>query len=292
MPDQMLPGRLGLYLSMMHHGLANHRDFAREHHEFFEHMQRYLDPIEGLRILDVGCGKSYWLSLLLATVGAKVTGVDTEVVEPGFRTGKYFGILQRNGMERALRTLVWDALFARPYYRALAQRHGGALAFERVDLKGTAGRGYDFPADTFDLVVSHEVFEHIADLPAVLADLWRVMKPGARTYIYIHNYTSLSGGHHIAWKYPDREPSSVVPPWDHLRARKFPDIPSWLNGLREHEYRQVFDEHFDILDWLTGEREGEALLTPELRAELSAYSERELLTKGFTVVATPKKATH
>lgn len=292
MPDPILPGRIGLYLSMLHHGLANHRDFAREHHEFFEHMQRYLGPLEELRVLDVGCGKSYWLSLLLATVGAKVTGVDTEVVEPGFHPRKYFAVAARNGLERAVRTVAWDALFARPYYRALAERFGRPLAFKRVDLRGTAGRSYDFPADTFDLVVSHEVFEHIADVLAVLADLHRVMKPGARTYIYIHNYTSLSGGHHIAWKYPDREPSSVVPPWDHLRSRKFPQIPSWLNGLREHEYRQMFEEYFDILDWITGEREGEALLTPQLRDELSEYSERELLTKGFTVVATPRKTRH
>ena len=115
------------------------------------------------------------------------------------------------------------------------------------------------------------------------------MKPDATTYIYVHSFTSISGGHHIAWKYPDTEPSDEVPPWDHLRDKRFPDIPSWVNGLREHEYREVFEQFFEIEDWFPTHREGEALLTTEIREELADYTEAELLTKGFVVVARPKR---
>lgn len=289
MPDPLLPGRLGLYLSMVHYGLAHNRDFARENYEFFSRMREYVGDLEGRRVLDVGCGKSYWLSLLMHSAGARVTGVDTEVVEPGTSAGKYLRIWRANGFERSLRTFVWETIFARPYYRALAELCDFELHFDGLDLRATDGVRLDLPDKSIDLVVSHEVFEHIAELDKVLLDLKRVMKPQGRTYIYVHNYTSLSGGHHIAWKYPDTEPSRKVPPWDHLRQNRFADVPSWLNKLRIHDYRAAFERHFEILDWFETAREGEDLLTEELKNELAEYGEDELLTKGFVVVARPAK---
>ncbi len=288
MPDPLLPGKAGLYVSMMHYGLTHNRDFAHEHYAFFKAMLDYLGPIDQLRALDVGCGKSFWLTLLLRSAGALVTGIDTEVVEPGLRLEKYRRIKEANGLERALRTFIWEIIFARPYYRELAAVLPFRLNFDNIDVRKTDGTSLPFADNTFDLVVSHEVFEHIEDVAAVVKELSRVLHPDGRTYIYVHNFTSLSGGHHIAWKYPDREPSKSVPPWDHLRKRQHVDIPSWLNEKREHEYRPIFAEYFNVLDWFSIGNEGQALLDPAIRAELSHYSEEELLSKGFVVVAKPK----
>ena len=288
-----LLSRLALYVSMMRYGLAHNRDFAREHYAFFarmcEHLRGHIRDLDGLRVLDVGCGKACWLTLLLHSSGAHATGIDTEVVDAAGGWRKYVQILRRNGPERALRTWVWEMLYARPYYRELARVASFPLRFDGVDARNMSVTTLDFADATFDLAVSHEVFEHIDDVPAALAELRRVLKPDAVTYIYIHNYASLSGGHHIAWKYPDTEPSDEVPPWDHLRGNRFPEIPSWINRLRERDYRAAFDAHFDVLEWFPLAPEGEALLTPEIRAELSDYSEDELLTKGFVVIARPKK---
>jgi SAM-dependent methyltransferase len=180
-------------------------------------------------------------------------------------------------------------VFARPYYDELARIAPFPLRFEGLALRATTGAAFDLEDDTFDLAVSHEVFEHIKDVAGVVRELRRVLRPGGRTYLYIHNYTSLSGGHHIAWKYPDTEPSCIVPPWDHLRRRMYVDIPSWVNGMREREYRAIFEHYFEIEDWFSVGDEGEALLTPEIEAELAAYSRRELLSKGFVVVGRPRK---
>ncbi len=289
MPDPILPGKAGLYLSMMHYGLFHNRDFAREHYAFYKKMLSYVGVVNQSRVLDVGCGKSFWLTLLLASHGANVTGIDTEVVQPGFSKKKYIDLLNSNGFERALRTFIWEQFFAKPYFKELAGLNGTALDFDAVDLKAMSGSEMDFPDNTFDLVVSHEVFEHISDIPSALKGLQRVLKPEGTTYIYIHNFTSLSGGHHIAWKYPDTKPSRKVPAWDHLRDKRYPDIPSWLNGFREHEYRTEFEKYFEIIEWMSMDREGKSLLTKEIRQELSDYSEQELLTKGFVVVARPKK---
>jgi SAM-dependent methyltransferase len=289
-----LLSRLRLYVSMVRYGNAHNRDFAHEHYAFFASMQNRLreygvDNLRGLRVLDMGCGKAFWLTLLLHSYGAQATGIDTELVLPGLGLGKYVGILRHNGLERTLRTLVWDVLYAAPYYRELAAVCPLPLRFKEVDARRASVTELEFPDNTFDLVVSHEVFEHLPDVPAALQSLHRVMKPEGITYIYVHNYTSLSGGHHIAWKYPDTEPSTVVPPWDHLRQNLYPEIPSWINRLRERDYRQVFETHFEILDWFPTAIEGETLLTPEIRAELADYSQEELLTKGFVVIARPMK---
>jgi SAM-dependent methyltransferase len=290
MPDPVLPGRAGLYLSMLHYGLTGYGDFAREHAGFYQTLRERVGAVDGRRVLDIGCGKSYWLTLLLASDGAVATGVDTEEVEPGRSLAKYRRILKRNGVERALRTAVWDFLFARPYFRELGKAFGKPLRFDRCDVRGYDGVNLDLADGSVDLVVSHEVFEHVSDLDALLVSMHRVMKPQATTYIYVHSFTSLSGGHHIAWKHPDTRPSKVVAPWDHLRARRHADIPSWLNGLRERDYRAAFERYFDIVHWLPAGREGAALLTDAVRRELAEYSEDELLTKGFIVIATRKTA--
>lgn len=287
--------RLRLYGSMVRYGFAHNQDFAREHWAVFQTLQHRLEErgvqgLEGLRTLDVGCGKMMWLTLLLHSVGAEVTGIDTEWVEPKPSLGKYWGIMRSNGPERAARTLAWDLLYASPYYRALDRITPFDLRFDHVDARAMSADALDFESDSLDLAVSHEVFEHLPDVEGAVRELRRTLRPDGLTYIYTHNYTSISGGHHIAWKYPDAEPSDTVPPWDHLRENQFPDVPSWINGWRMKQYREVWERHFDIEDWILTEREGESLLTPQIRDELSEYSEEELLTKGFIVVARPKAA--
>ena len=284
--------RLRLYWSMVRYANAHNRDFASEHWQFFQDLRARLAArgrsLEGLRVLEVGCGKAYWLTLLLHAFGARVTGIDTEELDPRRTPAKYWSIFRRNGLERAARTLIWDVVYARPYYRELERQCGRPLRGLKPDLRSGELGSVGFADGEFDLAVSHEVFEHIADVDAATAQVRRLLRPDGIAYLYVHSFTSISGGHHIAWKYPDTEPSSVVPPWDHLRERRFPDIPSWVNGLREHDYRAIFERHLAIGHWVYTKREGERLLTPEIRAELKNYSEHELLTKGFICIGTPR----
>ena len=273
---------------MLVYGLRNHGDFAAEHAAFYRAYRAYAGDVAGRRILDFGCGKTFWLSLLLASDGADVLGVDTEITEPSRSLRKYWQLLRANGPERALRTAVWDGLFARKYYRRLEKEYGGKLRFDRVQLAQIGGERLPLADASLDAVVSHEVIEHVRELPSVFAELRRTLKPNGLAYLYVHHFTSLSGGHHIAWKHPDTAPSRMVPPWDHLRARRYTHIPSWLNQVRAHEYRALAEAEFEILEWIWLPKEGEALLTPQIRAELAEYSEQELLHKGFIIVARPR----
>jgi SAM-dependent methyltransferase len=135
-------------------------------------------------------------------------------------------------------------------------------------------------------VRSIAVLEHVFDLDDSLRELARVMKPGALAVHGIHLFTSLSGGHDRAWAAPDLRPPADVRPWEHLRTGRSPSMEI-LNRKREAEYRESFLRYYDVIEWRRA-REGEKILTPEIRRELSDYSEEELLTRAITVVARPR----
>jgi SAM-dependent methyltransferase len=281
--------RLKLYFAQV--ALARERTerFAQDHCMWFARMQETLKPFvsnfSGIRALDLGCGLLQWQTIMLHSLGAQVTGVDMEFVRADRKPDKYLRIWQTNGLERAVKTAFWDFSYRGRYLRALAACSPFALKTQSLDLRQHTVDRLPFDDNTFDLVASHEVFEHIPDVRAAAREVKRVMKPGGLAYINVHLFPSISGGHHIEWKYPDEAPSRTVPAWDHLRQRKFPEHPSWLNELREEDYREIFGEEFELVRWEASAYEGKALLTPALRAELAGFSEEELLKKGVIIVA-------
>ena len=57
--------------------------------------------------------------------------------------------------------------------------------------------------------------------------------------------------------------------------------------MRQHEYLSLFEKKLHILEVLDFTKgEGKDLLTPEIRQELSDYSEDELTKSGITIIAT------
>jgi len=272
---------------MLVYALRNTPDFAIEHAAFYRRFLQDYGPVQGHRILDFGCGKTFWLTLLLTSDGAEAIGADTEVTEPARTLSKYWNLLRHNGLERSIRTAAWDFGFASRYYRCLEHAFGQPLRFDRVRLAHIFNNHLPATDQSLDAVVSHEVLEHVDDLPAAFSEMRRALKPTGLAYLYVHHFTSLSGGHHIAWKHPDSSPSRKVAPWDHLRARRHVHIPSWLNRVRAADYRRMLESEFEIIEWRWLPEEGRALLTPEIRAELSQFSEQELLHKGFIAIARP-----
>ncbi len=289
MPDPIFPGKLGLYASMLTYALRNTGDFAIEHAQFYRAFREFYGEVAGRRILDFGCGKTFWLTLLLASDDADAIGADTEVTEAKRSWSKYRHLLRDNGLERTLRTAAWDFAFANRYYRSLQRSFGKPLRFDRLNLAHIVGNRLPLPDRSLDAVVSHEVLEHVDDLSAAFAEMHRTLKLDGVCYLYVHHFTSLSGGHHIAWKHPDTAPSRKVAPWDQLRSRRHAEIPSWLNRVRAAEYRRLLEREFEILEWRWLPKEGESLLTAEIRAELAEYSEQELLHKGFIAIGRPLK---
>ena len=98
-------------------------------------------PLEGLTILDVGCGGGV-LSEPLARLGARVTGLDPAP----------------NNVAVA---------------RLHAERSGLAIDYREEAVEQAAARG-----ERFDLVLALEVVEHVADVPAFVGACAASVRPG------------------------------------------------------------------------------------------------------------------
>lgn len=110
---------------------------------WYEHMHRYAfaaSLCQGMRVLDAACGEGYG-SAMLADSGADVTGLDLSEAAIGHA-------LQRYGGQSRLTFATGDCT---------------ALPFD---------------ADRFDVVVSFETLEHLAEQARVLAEFRRVLRPG------------------------------------------------------------------------------------------------------------------
>jgi ubiquinone/menaquinone biosynthesis C-methylase UbiE len=107
----------------------------------------------GLDVLDVGCGQGIDLCEY-ALCDADVTGIDLT-----------------------------------PRHVELAQNHLAELLLAGTVLLGDAER-LPFGDATFDRVSSNGVLHHTPDMPAALAEMHRVLRPGGRTTVIVYNRDS------------------------------------------------------------------------------------------------------
>ena len=82
------------------------------------------------------------------------------------------------------------------------------------------------PADSFDAVTSTQVYEYVDDVPAALAEAWRVLRRGGRLLVLDTDWDS------IVWRSSDDDRMRrVLTAWDRHLAD--PRLPRRLTGLLE-----------------------------------------------------------
>lgn len=227
--------------------------------------RRYLDYSQPLDVLDLGSGELQPQSILLASEGHRVVGVD-------LANGRRARSWERSGY-RFARWFFWRSIDGRG-------RAGGRPRLVCADAARLPIR-----SSAFDLVTSIAAFEHFLDMPGVIAELGRVVRPGGIVFAIIHPFTALSGGHNVQlMDLPIRALPEGVEPWDHLRARRLP-ITVPLNEWRIGKYLSAFEGYFELVEHGCWMPEGEGFLTAEIEEDLPGYSREELLWGTYYIVA-------
>jgi ubiquinone/menaquinone biosynthesis C-methylase UbiE len=183
-----------------------------------------------------------------------------------------------------------SAGWKRTAYKAMRRFYAAQLGLAAAMMAPAGLVGGDvgimpFADASFDLAISNAAFEHFLDVPSVLADLYRVLRPGGLLWAGVHLFTSPSGGHNVSFtQYPLRTLPPGAEPWDHLRRRMRPfSVP--LNEWRKSQYLDAFAQRFEVVRHYCGLREGEQWLTPELERELAAYTRDELTCATLVIIA-------
>jgi SAM-dependent methyltransferase len=68
------------------------------------------------------------------------------------------------------------------------------------EIINAAGEAIPLPSSTFDLILSHEVIEHVQDDRAAICEMIRVLKPGGRAVVFCPNQGYPFETHGIFWK--------------------------------------------------------------------------------------------
>ncbi len=124
-------------------------------HSHFGHDQGADKPLNGIRMLDIGCGGGL-LSEAMARLGARVQGID--VTEKNITVA-----------------------------RLHAESRGVDINYRLMTAEDLAEQGIQF-----DAVLNMEVVEHVADLPGFLRACCRLIRPGGIMFVATINRTFLS----------------------------------------------------------------------------------------------------
>ncbi|MHC1560783.1 methyltransferase domain-containing protein [Actinomycetospora sp. C-140] len=164
-----------------------------------ERVLELLRPLPGEHVLDVGSGPGYLARSIADAVGPEgtVRGLDPSAA-----------------------------------MNAVAEAHCAKLPHVTIEEGGAEKLPY--PDNSFDAVVSTQVYEYVADMPGALAEVRRVLRPGGRFVVLDTDWDSL------VWHAADRDlHRRVMTAWEeHLVD---PRLPRVLPGLLERTVFEVVD---------------------------------------------------
>jgi 2-polyprenyl-6-hydroxyphenyl methylase/3-demethylubiquinone-9 3-methyltransferase len=166
----------------------------------FGYMKRVLcdemriDP-RGLRTLDIGCGGGL-LTEEFARLGCAVSGIDPS--------------------EKSLES---------------ARRHAEEQGL-RIDYRRATGEAIPFPDAAFDAAYSCDVLEHVADLPRVIAETARILRPGG---VFLYDTINRT------W----RSKLVVIKLFQEWRGTSFmpPDLHDWNLFIKPRELLRLLDRN-------------------------------------------------
>lgn len=167
----------------------------------FSELVKHAGPLEGKTVLDLGCG---WGGVVFhaATQASRAVGIEPDT--------------ERLDIARAL------------------QKETGAA---QVELLEGVGEKLPFPDNTFDIVASYQVLEHVQNPAQVMAEVARILKPGGTFHFSTPNYMAFYEPHYKVFWLP-LLPKSIARFYLKLRGRK-PDFLAHINYVNPIAIRKM-----------------------------------------------------
>lgn len=138
-------------------------------------------------------GQQRRLDMIVRFAGARIKGL---VLENGCGVGMYVQKLKEFALSGAFN--------AKSKGRVIGLEYDFERAAEaRVnsdEIINAAGESIPFPSLTFDLILSHEVIEHVQDDRSAIREMIRLLKVGGRVVIFCPNQGYPFETHGIFWK--------------------------------------------------------------------------------------------
>ena len=183
----------------------------------------YLNHVKSPDILDLGNGFLRPQFELLRNAGYRVYGIDL-LNRPKHSARNFLYAIARY-------------LYKRRFCFQMGRDKGGLVCGDVTTLP--------FRNESFDLITSVAALEHFLNIPEVVCELTRVLRPGGIVWAMIHLFSCPSGGHNVTLtQFPLRKMPPGVDAWDHLRLRKLPfTVP--LNEWRRDQYLKSFAERLE-----------------------------------------------
>jgi SAM-dependent methyltransferase len=238
--------------------------------------RRIFTYVHGKDILDIGCGTGLH-AIGYAVVGVRgYTGVDPKVN-------------LESDIGKNLRTRQWEHFGWTPQDIMQQLPHIRLIPGTVEELA---------PEDTFDVVVLHNVTEHVHNLEEIFREIAIRLRRNGEIVFNHHNYYSWDGHHKIPKFVSDLDPNDPEQQkyvdWRHLRLAesRSDELSAKLNKIRMDELRSLTDKYFVVKTWkeiLSGSDKGAGRLNEKIRHAFPQYQEREFLTQHVFCVAMASK---
>ncbi|HPN30074.1 MAG TPA: class I SAM-dependent methyltransferase [bacterium] len=110
-----------------------------------------------------------------------------------------------------------------------------------IDYLNCVGEKLPFKSETFDVVISNQVLEHVKDLKLVFQEIFRVLKNDGQTYHFCPNYRSFYEAHYKIFWFPILS-KSILSSYLKLRGLKTDILLNHLNLITYNNIKNIINE--------------------------------------------------
>jgi SAM-dependent methyltransferase len=237
-------------------------------------------------LLEVGVGQMPLRLVYLTAKTRSAVGLDLDVIAVRYSPAEFIKMTKCNGLTRTLRTFGrrWLNL-DNNLVRAFCARMGLSRFPDLSIVQGDICAGTQLQASSFDVIVSTNVFEHLANPVQAVAEMSRLLRPRGVLLVSTCHWGQSNAIHDLEVMY-GRKPAR----WAHLRPSLKHEVKqhAYVNDLRIKDWEALFSRHFDETTVVGVPPPDTSAVRRELElarglGELEGFSDEELLCESCIV---------